>query len=414
MPVKFKVKNQVISCTSHRFVAADSVNFLKAEFSFDGGWEGRAVTATFTNLDTGESRKALLDETRSCMIPHEALAGAGRLAVYAEGMCGDSVATTAMMEKPLPVKESGKAEAGESAPPTPDVYQQIMAQFNSFQEGESLAGKIADAVSSYLERNPLQGNGRGIKSVGIDGAGHLVVTLTDHSVVDAGLLPQGKQGVPGIQGEKGDKGEDGQDGEDGYTPSIEVGADTDREYRLNIVNKAGTITTPNLRNDSAPVGTVISYMGLAAPAGYLACDGAQYQAADYPLLAAHFKEQFKAANYFGGDGAATFAVPDLRGEFLRGAGEGARKTGAGSAAGVHQHPTEFPYTAVGASQNKLYLFRDGTAEYNECYYIDKAVRSSPLTGLDMGRGATYTPSHNLLRYTSRPTNTSVLWCIKYC
>lgn len=88
-----------------------------------------------------------------------------------------------------------------------------------------------------------------------------------------------------------------------------------------------------------PVGTVIAYMGTTAPTHYLLCDGSEYQITDYPYLAQHIKDNFGAENYWGGDGIETFATPDLRAEFLRGAGEATRQTGAGANVGQHQDPT---------------------------------------------------------------------------
>ena len=51
----------------------------------------------------------------------------------------------------------------------------------------------------------------------------------------------------------------------------------------------------------------------AVPAGWLACDGALISRTVCPAL-------FTAIGvvYGAGDGATTFAVPDLRGEFVRG------------------------------------------------------------------------------------------------
>ena len=58
---------------------------------------------------------------------------------------------------------------------------------------------------------------------------------------------------------------------------------------------------------TAPVGTVVAYAGVTAPAGWLLCDGATYQRSQYPALAAVL-----------GVTAASFTVPDLRGRFLMG------------------------------------------------------------------------------------------------
>lgn len=62
--------------------------------------------------------------------------------------------------------------------------------------------------------------------------------------------------------------------------------------------------------EETPVGSIISYMGNKVPAHYLLCDGSEYNIADYPELAKHFKDDLGAVNYFGGDGITTFAVPD--------------------------------------------------------------------------------------------------------
>ena len=59
--------------------------------------------------------------------------------------------------------------------------------------------------------------------------------------------------------------------------------------------------------NSAPVGTVVAYAGVTAPAGWLMCDGVTYQRSQYPALAAVL-----------GATATSFSVPDLRGRFLMG------------------------------------------------------------------------------------------------
>lgn len=95
--------------------------------------------------------------------------------------------------------------------------------------------------------------------------------------------------------------------------------DTLDEYHKRISALIGRST--KVEAGFTPVGTVISVMGKTAPANYLACDGSIVNIADYPILADYFMAQFGSKNYFGGDGTTTFAVPDLRGEFLRGSGK---------------------------------------------------------------------------------------------
>lgn len=178
-------------------------------------------------------------------------------------------------------------------------------------------------------------------------------------------------------------------------------------------NKIPVNNAPVFVSDDAPIGNIIAFMGNAAPQDYLICDGTEYNIADYPYLSQHFIDEFGCANYFGGDGTDTFAVPDLRGEFLRGTGTGTRDTGSGDDVGVHQEPTEIP---------SIFVY-DGTLQYT--MPEDAGKSNNFQTNIDKGlndrKSARYTSTgtineenyENDLKYTVRPTNTSVLYCIKY-
>lgn len=79
-----------------------------------------------------------------------------------------------------------------------------------------------------------------------------------------------------------------------------------------------------------PVGAVIYTAGSAAPTGYLKANGAAVSRATYAALFAVI-----GTTYGAGDGASTFNLPDLRGEFVRG-WDDARGVDAGRAAGSAQ------------------------------------------------------------------------------
>ena len=170
-----------------------------------------------------------------------------------------------------------------------------------------------------------------------------------------------------------------------------------------------------------PVGTVIAYLGLTAPSHYLLCDGSEYQITDYPYLAQHIKDNFGAENYWGGDGIETFATPDLRAEFLRGAGEATRQTGAGANVGQHQDPTTFitegygglrfttggtvtPSTTVSSttktvSDNNATVVNDTTPVTNVTSYSTDSTGDTQTADQDT-------------QLSVRPTATSVNYCIK--
>lgn len=161
-----------------------------------------------------------------------------------------------------------------------------------------------------------------------------------------------------------------------------------------------------------PIGTIIAVMGKTSPQNYLACQGQSVNIADFPELADYFEAQFGSKNYFGGDGATTFAVPDLRGEFLRGTGNNSHVSGDnGSDVGVHQAPSEVPAS----------MWIDST---NKVAYPKVSVSSSPdnpLNGVNVTsrtnavglkvNGEVGLTNQTLRYYAVRPTNTSVLYCI---
>ena len=154
-----------------------------------------------------------------------------------------------------------------------------------------------------------------------------------------------------------------------------------------------------------PVGTVISVMATSAPEFYLACDGAEHAIVEYPDLADHFEKNFGSKNFFGGNGTTTFAVPDLRGEFLRGTGTNSHENqGSGGNVGEHQDGTEQLHVVTAG--NNIYVAKIGSVTTNMDSQIGDGrdyVQVNGSSGSDTG----------YYRFTSRPTNTSVLYCIAY-
>lgn len=155
-----------------------------------------------------------------------------------------------------------------------------------------------------------------------------------------------------------------------------------------------------------PTGTIIAQMGNEAPAGYINCDGTTYNISEYKQLAEYIKNQFGSYNYFGGDGEKTFAVPDLRGEFLRGTGTNSHSNqGSGTDVGKHQDGT---LQATIESVSTV----DGAWMPTGDVSVENADNRINRSGYRSISGQRRTDSGSSM-YTSRPTNTSVLYCIKY-
>ena len=170
--------------------------------------------------------------------------------------------------------------------------------------------------------------------------------------------------------------------------------------------------------EDTPVGHIIPYMGNNAPKHYLICDGGEYNIVDYPYLAQHFTDEFGSVNYFGGDGTTTFAVPDLRGEFLRGTGTNSHANqGSGATVGEHQDGTDIPVIAQYIANDTAYLYTPGRKTERYPHEMD-SVLIEGYTGFNTVRLERAEQGNNTTdirreSITTRPTNTSVLYCIKY-
>ena len=163
-----------------------------------------------------------------------------------------------------------------------------------------------------------------------------------------------------------------------------------------------------------PIGTILSLMGNHAPAGYLICNGDVINISAYPDLASYFEQEFGSINYFGGDGAITFAVPDLRGEFLRGTGTNSHTNqGSGANVGIHQDGTEHRSFNGGPKSWSNIYFQNAADTAPGSINKDSEINHSDTSsnGAHINK-VSDTTNYDSTHYTSRPTNTSVLYIIK--
>lgn len=190
-----------------------------------------------------------------------------------------------------------------------------------------------------------------------------------------------------------------------------------KESNCNIDKVTGEISDAIVK-DGTPVGTVISYItGTTAPDGYLICDGSSYQISDYPNLAEAIKNGLGSYNYYGGDGVSTFAVPDLRGEFLRGTGTNSHTNtvlgvneGSGGNVGAHQEATPIRQIDMSVTSNQVLIRTFNQKNFSQLNVLDAYVEENAYVRLT---GTITNETGSTAVYTSRPTNTSVLYCIKY-
>ena len=206
-----------------------------------------------------------------------------------------------------------------------------------------------------------------------------------------------------------------------YIKDITISVDT--KYSITSIQgiKKETITIDPINYldtkqgiQDTPVGHIMSIMGNNAPEHYLKCDGTIYNKDDYPHLWEYFKKEFGTPNKFGGNGTTTFAVPDLKGEFLRGTGTNSHTNqGNGDDVGEHQDGTEMPFVYTWGSTLGMLVSSNKSNDFNgNPTKFDSSVKAEIGYQQDTANFTTQT-SVNPATFTTRPTNTSVLYVIKY-
>ena len=157
-------------------------------------------------------------------------------------------------------------------------------------------------------------------------------------------------------------------------------------------NAATATLATNATNAAAaangvPPGFVLPFSGSFAPTGWLKANGATVSRTTYPAL-------FGAIGtiHGAGDGATTFNLPDLRGEFIRGWDDG-RGVDSGRSIGTFQNATG--HTTGGRSDQPL---QDYESAYSTTSHTNGPSSYQYNQGYTFGR--------------SRPRNVALLYCIK--
>lgn len=171
---------------------------------------------------------------------------------------------------------------------------------------------------------------------------------------------------------------------------------------------------------SPPAGSVQFVVGTAAPRGWLKANGALVSRASFPRLwvfaqasGALVSEATWSAGSSGafsvGDGATTFRLPDLRGEFPRGWDDG-RGVDAGRAIGTMQRGTLIGTDESGTPAT-VDVPRPTWANFNADTITLTDYGSPPASFLS--GASTFTPLNNRDIGATRPRNVALLCCIKF-
>lgn len=148
-----------LSVVERETITSGSVNVYTVQFQFSPDWDGLARTAVFHAADTTIS--VLLDGTNECSIPWEVLQDANRtLCVGVYGTRGGNVVLPTIWAT-LGTIQAGVCLGDSAQPPTPSVYDQILADIGNLDELETThKDSLVDAINELW----LTGGGGGAGS----------------------------------------------------------------------------------------------------------------------------------------------------------------------------------------------------------------------------------------------------------
>lgn len=132
MIIEINVEKQIGSRTDENKVVADSKNYLKVHFTFTEEWTG-TKTALFKHKHQKQSYAAKLDETDSCLVPHEVIKSG---CFFISAICGDLITSNKVL---IEVDDSGFEPCVDAVTPTPSVYNEILC---TVQETKKVLGDI--------------------------------------------------------------------------------------------------------------------------------------------------------------------------------------------------------------------------------------------------------------------------------
>ena len=216
--------------------------------------------------------------------------------------------------------------------------------------------------------------------------------------------PQGPQGPQGLKGDTGDTGDTGATGPQGPQGPQGLKGDTGD---TGDTGPQGPQGPQGLKGDTGakgpqgpqgnpaifPAGAVLHFAMAAAPAGWLVCNGAAVSRVTYAALFAAIGTLYGA-----GDGATTFELPDLRGEFIRGADGGrgvdaGRVLGSGQGGALQEHVHSVVHV-IGWSSSEPVTAGDNYPQYISVAGLEGLANSGAAGGAE-----------------TRPRNVALLPCI---
>lgn len=129
--IKLKCVEQTLTIVNAPEISSGNVNYDTINFEFCSSWSGFTKTAIFYRKKA-EPYYKVLDSSNNCTIPKEVLTDRGLIFIGVFGTKGDVVLTSGVV--PYMVNEGAITEGLKPSDPTPDIYEQILAEFGDVRD----------------------------------------------------------------------------------------------------------------------------------------------------------------------------------------------------------------------------------------------------------------------------------------
>ena len=151
--IRLAVNDQRLSLVVTPKLASGDYDCVKITSTFSANWRDYEKTAVFYTSYDKTVYEVLLEENQ-CVVPHEVLRKAGYLYIGVRGVNPNTQAVRTSTVVKCKVEQGAPTGSTTTAPPTPDVYQQILAKLNNIQVGEVDENMVRAIVAEYLDQNP--------------------------------------------------------------------------------------------------------------------------------------------------------------------------------------------------------------------------------------------------------------------
>ena len=173
--MKITIKDQTPLCSEYKVIVVGSVGIEKVNFELDETWKDLQVFACFKNSNLKEEYSQFLSNSNEAYIPWEVLTVPGTLFIGVLGMDDERIIKPTIGKEVAKIREGTSADGIASEEHSATALEQVVALAQSVRD-EADAGKF---------------DGVGIEQIEINTLGELVITYTDGTIDNLGVITTG-------------------------------------------------------------------------------------------------------------------------------------------------------------------------------------------------------------------------------